>query len=75
MTTKTASQALTFHENYGEVTRAQLAAYRKYNVSPSDHDDLVEAFGSDRGRILNYVLNHSEEGYYTGTPWRDDWED
>ena len=42
---------LIYHESYGDVTRKQLAAYRKYNISPSDHDDLVDIFGS---------ANHSE---------------
>jgi hypothetical protein len=47
---------MTFHESYGEVSKAQLAAYRKFNVSPSDHNDLVEAFGEDRhDEITNYV--------------------
>lgn len=36
-----------FDESYGEVTRPQLAAYRKHNVSPSDHDDLVRVLGED----------------------------
>jgi hypothetical protein len=32
-------------EWYGELSYAQRAAYRKYNISPSDHDDLVREFG------------------------------
>lgn len=35
----------TFHESFGEVTPAQLAAYRKHNVSPSDHHDLADTLG------------------------------
>ena len=36
---------MVYDESYGELTFAQRAAYRKYNVSPSDHDDLVDVFG------------------------------
>lgn len=35
----------TFHEMYGTLTRPQLAAYRKHNISPSDHDSLVDEYG------------------------------
>ncbi len=42
------SQALTFHESFGTVTRQQLATYRSANVSQSDHDDLADYFGEDR---------------------------
>lgn len=48
-----------FHESYGEVTRAQLAAYRKHNVSPSDHDSLVAHLGNDSGAILAAVRDSS----------------
>jgi hypothetical protein len=36
---------MVFDEWYGELSYAQRAAYRKYNISPSDHDDLVREFG------------------------------
>lgn len=39
---------LIYDEWYGEITVAQNRAYKKHNVSPSDHDDLVEIFGSDQ---------------------------
>jgi hypothetical protein len=35
----------TFHESYGDVTRPQLAAYRKHNISPSDHDMITSEYG------------------------------
>lgn len=38
---------MVYDEQYGELTYAQRAAYRKHNVSPSDHDDLVRNFGED----------------------------
>lgn len=50
---------IVFHESYGEVTRAQLAAYRKHNVSPSDHDDLVRVLGEDnRDAIIKAVKTY-----------------
>lgn len=48
---------MTFHESYGIVSSAQLRAYRKHNVSPSDHDDLVERFGDDHAAITACVKN------------------
>lgn len=47
-----------FHEMYGEVSRAQLAAYRKHNISPCDHDDLVRMFGDDSKAITAAVKEH-----------------
>lgn len=58
--------ALIFHERFGDVTRAQLAAYRKFNVSQSDHSDLVDAFGEDdHAGITAFVKRHSESGMYS----------
>jgi hypothetical protein len=42
-----AAAAPIFHESYGTVSRAQLAAYRKHNVPPAMHDELVDRFGED----------------------------
>ncbi len=47
-----------FHESYGEVTRAQLAAYRKHNVSPSDHDALVEVLGENNHAAITAAVKH-----------------
>lgn len=38
---------MTFHEVYGDVSVAQLRAYRKHNVSRSDHDHLTDVYGRD----------------------------
>jgi len=54
------ASAMTFHENYGMVTKAQLRAYKKYNVSPSDHDDLTREFGSDYDAITEYVIANAK---------------
>lgn len=44
-TASRSNPAVIFHEMFGNVTRAQLAAYRKHNVSPADHDDLEDIYG------------------------------
>ena len=46
---------MTFHESYGEVAVAQLITYRRHNVSPADHFDLVESFGDGHETIIAYV--------------------
>lgn len=46
---------LTFHEQFGEVSVAQLRAYKAYNVSPVDHDQLVSVYGDDRAAIVRAV--------------------
>jgi hypothetical protein len=38
---------MVYSEWYGDISYAQRAAYRKHNISPSDHDDLVREFGED----------------------------
>jgi hypothetical protein len=38
---------LVYDEWYGTLSYAQRAAYRKHNISPSDHDFLVDRFGPD----------------------------
>lgn len=38
---------MVFDEYYGELSFAQRAAYRKHNVSPWDHSELVREFGED----------------------------
>ena len=50
------------NEWYGELSFAQQAAYRKHNVSPSDHDDLVRHFGgNDHAAITREVKRLSAE--------------
>lgn len=52
-----------YHEQYGEVTRRQLAVYRKHNISPSDHMFLVDAFGEvDHEGIVEEVLRQTKNG-------------
>ena len=53
---------IVFDEFYGELSYSQRAAYRKYNVSPSDHDDLVRHFGgNDHAAITREVKRLSAE--------------
>lgn len=58
---------LVYDEQYGEVSFAQRAAYRKFNVSPSDHDELDRRFAGDHRAITAYVTAHSPDGMYRPT--------
>lgn len=49
---------MTFHESYGDVSVAQLRAYKAHNVSPSDHDTLVLYLGDDHDGIVQAVKNN-----------------
>lgn len=55
---------MTFHESYGDVSVAQLRAYKRHNVSPSDHDSLVDVLGNDPAAIVAAVLEHSTAGNF-----------
>ena len=50
-----------FHESFGDVTKAQLTAYKKHNVSPADHDELVMRFGLDHNAITDYVKSNAAQ--------------
>lgn len=38
---------MVYNEWYGELSYAQRAAYRKYNITPAEHNDLVREFGAN----------------------------
>jgi hypothetical protein len=60
---------MVYDEWYGEISFAQRAAYKKHNVSPSDHDMLVDEFGESAHReITAAVKERSPNGYYQ-MPW------
>lgn len=61
-----------FDEWYGTLSYAQRAAYRKYNVSPSDHSYLIARYGETAHRqITDHVVECSQEhGYYVEPFWR-----
>jgi len=62
-----------FDESYGELSYAQRAAYRKHNVTPHEHDDLVRAYGEDEhAKITAAVKQFSPSGYFDTSAW---WED
>lgn len=46
------------------------SAYRKYNVSPADHDDLVDEFGRDAHTAITKAVKERsiEHGMYQ-RPW------
>lgn len=52
-----------YDEWYGEISYAQRAAYRKHNVSPSDHQDLVRVFGeTEHKAITDAVKRYARNG-------------
>lgn len=53
---------IVFDEWYGELSYKQRAAYRKYNVSPSDHDHILRYFhDTSHNEIADYVKANAEE--------------
>jgi hypothetical protein len=59
---------MTYHESYGPVSREQLRAYKKFNVSQSDHDDIEDHFGRSSPetspQITKHVIDNSSSGMY-----------
>jgi hypothetical protein len=58
---------LVYTDAYGNVTEEQWRLYRERNVSPSDHDELLDVYGrGDAGRvlILAAVREFSRDGQY-----------
>ena len=59
---------MVFDEWYGELSYAQRAAYRKYNISPADHDMLVMEFGAENhAEITKAVVER--QGAYKRVTW------
>lgn len=61
------SDKLVYTDAYGDVTEEQWQLYRERNVSPADHDGLLEVYGrGDAGRalILAAVREYSRDGQY-----------
>lgn len=44
-----------YDESYGTLSFAQRAAYRKNNVPPALHDELVDYFGTNHAAITAYA--------------------
>jgi predicted thioredoxin/glutaredoxin len=53
-----------FHENFGTIDRVQLSVYKRFNVSQSDHDDIVDVFKDDHEAIIKHVRENSRDGMY-----------
>jgi hypothetical protein len=50
---------MVYDEWYGELSYAQRAAYKKHNVSPSDHDSLMAAYREAHGFSLDATDKHT----------------
>lgn len=57
---------MTYHESYGELPKTTLQLYRRFNVSPADHDILLMRFGQVPvwERVNQFVLSHSVDGSF-----------
>lgn len=54
-----------YDEQYGDLSFAQRAAYRKHNVTPYEHQRLVERFGeSAHAEITKAVKDSVAAGDY-----------
>lgn len=53
-----------FDEYYGELDAEQHALYKANNVSPADHDLLVDQFGDDLEALMAYVRENSPNGNF-----------
>ncbi|MFA5709317.1 hypothetical protein [Mycolicibacterium sp.] len=54
-----------YTDDYGDVTEEQWRLYRERNVSPSDHDELLEVYGRDesaREQIVAAVREFTRDG-------------
>jgi hypothetical protein len=62
---------MTYHESYGTLPTNLLRMYRRYNVSPADHDRILMAFGWSWDStnivwqsVLDFVLAHTDNGQF-----------
>lgn len=61
---------MTFHESYGELPKSTLALYKNSNVSPADHDMLVDYYGENWYNIERAVrLHRSVQGSFIAFSW------
>lgn len=62
------SETTVYTDAYGDVTEEQWQLYRERNVSPADHDELLDVYGrgdSGRDMILAAVREFSRDGQYS----------
>lgn len=63
---------IVFNESFGILSYAQQAAYRKFNVSPSDHWDLEDLLGVENHAVITAaVKDHSPGGNFSTWKLRD----
>lgn len=58
----------TYTDDYGHVTEEQWQLYRERNVSPADHDELLQVYGrgeTGRDQILAAVREFTRDGNYS----------
>jgi len=61
---------MVYSEWYGELSYAQRAAYRKYNISPSDHLMLCMEFGTaNYAAITAAVKERKGARPCSASPW------
>ena len=63
------ASTMTFHEYYGELPTYLLRAVRKYNVSPSDYDALMEAYTRDYNAMHDAIVRYSPNGSFQVWTW------
>lgn len=70
MTNKMPLSVMTFDESYGEIPRAVLSMFRKFNVSPADFDTICHSYGFDDldiiiwSMVYDHVMSASVSGTY-----------
>lgn len=55
---------MTFHENYGELPASTLRLYKRDNVTPAEHDMMVEVGTMSFPEIEAYVKSHMVDGSF-----------
>lgn len=60
---------MVYNEWYGTISHAQQAAYRKHNISPMDHNMLVEHFGEHAHAAITKFVNDGGQVFRLGRGW------
>lgn len=55
---------MTYNENYGELPASTLALYKKFGVTPAEHDLMVEVGCMSFREIEAYVKSHIVNGLF-----------
>jgi hypothetical protein len=57
-----------YTDNFGEVPTKIARAWKRLNVTPAEHDTLLDEFGTDWDGMLAFVKDNSVDGSYR-EPW------